>query len=138
VHAEQPVTAVQGEYSLRSRDPEHNGLLALCEELGIGFVPFSPLGAGLLTGKIGPATEFHSTDFRNMSPRFAPEARANMALVDLLKRVAGEKTSTPAQIACVALGAKTVDRANPRHYKTTPPGREYRNRRRGTHIGGSG
>src|SRR6266487_2725827 len=99
-YAVQPLTAVQSEYSLWTRDPEQNGVLAACEELGIGFVPFSPLGAGFLTGKIGAATEFHSTDFRNRSPRFAPEARAaNLALVNLLKRIAGTKRATPAQIA---------------------------------------
>jgi aryl-alcohol dehydrogenase-like predicted oxidoreductase len=106
-HAVQPVTAVQSEYSLWTRDPEHDGVLTECEELGIGFVPFSPLGAGFLTGKIETTTKFHSTDFRNMSPRFAPEARAaNMALVDLLKRVAEAKSSTPAQIALAWLLAQ--------------------------------
>src|SRR6266496_2031151 len=106
-HAVQPVTAVQSEYSLWTRDPEQNGVLAACEELGIGFVPFSPLGAGFLTGKIGAATEFHSTDFRNRSPRFAPDARAaNLALVDLLKRIAGTKRATPAQIALAWLLAQ--------------------------------
>jgi aryl-alcohol dehydrogenase-like predicted oxidoreductase len=106
-HAIQPVTAVQSEYSLWTRDPEHDGVLAACEELGIGFVPFSPLGAGFLTGKIGTGTEFDKTDFRNISPRFAPEARAaNMALVDLLKRVAETKNSTPAQIALAWLLAQ--------------------------------
>src|SRR5881392_516874 len=86
-HAVQPLTAVQSEYSLWTRDPEHNGVLATCEVLGIGFVPFSPLGAGFLTGKIDTTTTFDITEFRNRSPRFAPEARAaNLALVDLLKR----------------------------------------------------
>lgn len=99
-HSVHPVAAVQSEYSLWTRDPEQNGVLAVCEELGIGFVPFSPLGAGFLTGKIGTTTEFDSTDFRNMSPRFAPEARAaNLTLVDLLKRIAEKKHATPAQIA---------------------------------------
>jgi aryl-alcohol dehydrogenase-like predicted oxidoreductase len=106
-HAVQPVTALQSEYSLWTRDPEQNGVLAVCEELGIGFVPFSPLGAGFLTGKIEANTEFHSTDFRNMSPRFTPEARAaNMALVDLLKRIAERKHATPAQIALAWLLAQ--------------------------------
>ena len=106
-HAVQPVAAVQSEYSLWTRDPEHDGVLAACEELGVGFVPFSPLGAGFLTGKIGVTTEFHSTDFRNMSPRFAPEARAaNMALVELLERVAQSKSATPAQIALAWLLAQ--------------------------------
>ena len=106
-HAVQPVTAVQSEYSLWTRDPEQNGVLAACDELGIGFVPFSPLGAGFLTGKIETSTEFDSTDFRNRSPRFAPEARAaNMALVDLLKRIAGSKHTTPAPIALAWLLAQ--------------------------------
>jgi aryl-alcohol dehydrogenase-like predicted oxidoreductase len=106
-HSVQIVTAVQSEYSLWTRDPEQNRVLAVCEELGIGFVPFSPLGAGFLTGKIGATTEFHSTDFRNTSPRFTPEARAaNMALVDLLKRIAGGKHATPAQIALAWLLAQ--------------------------------
>src|SRR5512139_2203981 len=81
-HAVQPVAALQSEYSLWTRDVEQNGVLAACEELGIGFVSFSPLGAGFLTGKIDPATTFGGTDFRSISPRFAPEARAaNMAMV---------------------------------------------------------
>jgi aryl-alcohol dehydrogenase-like predicted oxidoreductase len=99
-HAVQPLAAVQSEYSLWTRDPERNGVLATCEELGIGFVPFSPLGAGFLTGKIDTSTQFAPGDFRNISPRFDEDARAaNMALVDLLKRVAEEKHATPAQIA---------------------------------------
>ena len=106
-HVVQPVTALQSEYSLWTRDPEQNGVLAACEELGIGFVPFSPLGAGFLTGKIETTTEFHSTDFRNTSPRFTPEARlANFTLVDLLKRVAERKHGTPAQIALAWLLAR--------------------------------
>src|SRR5213592_3368332 len=106
-HAVQPLTAVQSEYSLWTRDPEHNGGLATCEELGIGFVPFSPLGAGFLTGKIDTTTTFDITDFRNRSPRFAPEARAaNLALVDLLKRVAERKRATSAQIALAWLLAR--------------------------------
>ena len=106
-HAVQPLTAVQSEYSLWTRDPEHNGVLATCEELGIGFVPFSPLGAGFLTGTIDTRTTFDITDFRNRSPRFAPEARAaNLALVDLLKRVAERKRATPAQIALAWLLAR--------------------------------
>src|SRR5213594_3933072 len=106
-HAVQPVAAVQSEYSLWTRDVEHNGVLAACEELGIGFVPFSPLGAGFLTGKIDTTTTFDITDFRNRSPRFAPEARAaNLALVDLLKRVAERKRATSAQIALAWLLAR--------------------------------
>jgi aryl-alcohol dehydrogenase-like predicted oxidoreductase len=106
-HAVQPLTAVQSEYSLWTRDPEQNGVLAACEELGIGFVPFSPLGAGFLTGKIGTNTQFHSTDFRNLSPRFTPDARAaNQAVVDLLKRIAERKQAAPAQIALAWLLAQ--------------------------------
>lgn len=106
-HAVHPVAAVQSEYSLWTRDPERNGVLAMCEELGIGFVPFSPLGAGFLTGMIDTTTQFASSDFRNISPRFAAAARAaNMALVDLLKRVAAEKGATPAQIALAWLLAQ--------------------------------
>jgi len=98
-HAVQPVTAIQSEYSLWTRDPEAE-VLPTCEELGIGFVPFGPLGAGFLTGKIDTNTTFHSTDFRNISPRFTPENRkANQALVNLLIKVAEQKQATPAQIA---------------------------------------
>ncbi len=98
-HAVQPVTAVQSEYSLFWRGPEVE-LLPTLEELGIGFVPFSPLGAGFLTGKIDENTKFDATDFRNLVPRFSPEARkANMVLVDLVKAVAERKSATPAQIA---------------------------------------
>ena len=105
-HAVQPVTAVQSEYSLFYRGPEAELLPAL-EELGIGFVPFSPLGAGFLTGKIDETTTFDPTDFRNYVPRFTPEARkANMALVDLVKAVAEAKQATPAQIALAWLLAQ--------------------------------
>jgi aryl-alcohol dehydrogenase-like predicted oxidoreductase len=98
-HAVQPVTALQSEYSLWWREPEAEILPAL-EELGIGFVPFSPLGKGYLTGKIDENTTFDSTDFRNTVPRFAPEARkANRALVGLLETIAQRKKATPAQIA---------------------------------------
>jgi aryl-alcohol dehydrogenase-like predicted oxidoreductase len=106
-HAVQPVAAVQSEYSLWTRDPERNGVLATCEELGIGFVPFSPLGAGFLTGKIDTTTTLDPKDFRSISPRFAPDARAaNMAMVDLVKRVAERKGATPAQIALAWLLAQ--------------------------------
>src|SRR5437867_8910931 len=106
-HAVQPVTAVQSEYSLWTRDVEHNGVLATCEEFGIGFIPFSPLGAGFLTGKIDTSTTFSGTDFRSISPRFAPDARAaNLAMVDLLKRIAERKHATPAQIALAWLLAQ--------------------------------
>lgn len=105
-HAMQPVTAVQSEYSLFYRGPEAELLPAL-EELGIGFVPFSPLGAGFLTGKIDENTKFDPTDFRNLVPRFSPEARkANMSLVDLVKSVAESKSATPAQVALAWLLAQ--------------------------------
>jgi aryl-alcohol dehydrogenase-like predicted oxidoreductase len=105
-HAVLPVTAVQSEYSLWWRKPEEE-LLPTLAELGIGFVPFSPLGKGFLTGKIDENTTFDSTDFRNMVPRFTPEARkANQALVDLLGRVAGRKKTTPAQLALAWLLAQ--------------------------------
>lgn len=106
-HAVHPVAAVQSEYSLWTRDPERNGVLAMCEALGIGFVPFSPLGAGFLTGKIETTTQLDPKDFRSISPRFAADARAaNMALVDLVKRVAEKKGATPAQIALAWLLAQ--------------------------------
>jgi len=98
-HAVQPVTALQSEYSLWWRAPEAEVLPAL-EELGIGFVPFSPLGKGFLTGKIDESTTFDSSDFRNIVPRFTPEARkANQALVDLLRSIGERKNATPAQLA---------------------------------------
>jgi aryl-alcohol dehydrogenase-like predicted oxidoreductase len=105
-HAVQPVAAVQSEYSLWWRGPEEE-ILPTLEELGIGFVPFSPLGAGFLTGKIDESTTFDSTDFRTAVPRFAPEAlKANMALVDLVRSVATRKGATPAQIALAWLLAQ--------------------------------
>jgi len=105
-HAVQPVTAVQSEYSLFYRGPEAELLPAL-EELGIGLVPFSPLGAGFLTGKIDENTKFDPADFRNMVPRFTAEARkANMVLVDLVKSVAERKRATPAKIALAWLLAQ--------------------------------
>jgi aryl-alcohol dehydrogenase-like predicted oxidoreductase len=105
-HAVQPVTAVQSEYSLWWRKPEEEVLPAL-EELGIGFVPYSPLGKGFLTGKIDEKAVFASTDIRNTIPRFTPEARkANQALVDLLGRIAQRKHATPAQIALAWLLAQ--------------------------------
>ena len=98
-HAVQPVTALQSEYSLWWREPEAE-ILPTLEELGIGFVPFSPLGKGFLTGKIDENTKFDSTDFRNTVPRFSPEARkANQALIDLIGKFAAQKKATPAQIA---------------------------------------
>jgi aryl-alcohol dehydrogenase-like predicted oxidoreductase len=105
-HAVQPITAVQSEYSLFWRGPEAE-LLPTLQELGIGFVPFSPLGAGFLTGKIDENTKFDPTDFRNLVPRFSPEARKdNMVLVDLVKAVAERKGATPAQVALAWLLAQ--------------------------------
>jgi aryl-alcohol dehydrogenase-like predicted oxidoreductase len=105
-HAVQPVTAVQSEYSLWTRGPEAEVLPTL-EELGIGFVPYSPLGRGFLTGKISENTTFHNSDFRNALPRFTPEARkANQALVDLLGKIGERKKATPAQIALAWLLAQ--------------------------------
>jgi aryl-alcohol dehydrogenase-like predicted oxidoreductase len=105
-HAVQPLTAVQSEYSLWWRGPEAE-ILPTLEELGIGFVPFSPLGAGFLTGKIDTTTKFDSSDFRNNVPRFASAAlEANLALVDLLRGVADRKRATPAQIALAWLLAQ--------------------------------
>jgi aryl-alcohol dehydrogenase-like predicted oxidoreductase len=105
-HAVQPVTALQSEYSLWTRSPEVEVLPTL-EELGIGFVPFSPLGRGFLTGKINENTTFDSSDFRNDLPRFTPEARkANQALVDLLGKIAERKNATSAQIALAWLLAQ--------------------------------
>jgi aryl-alcohol dehydrogenase-like predicted oxidoreductase len=105
-HAVQPVAALQSEYSLWWREPEA-AILPLCEELGIGFVPFSPLGKGFLTGKIDETTSFDKGDFRNVVPRFSPEARkANQKLVDLVGSIAAEKKATPAQIALAWLLAQ--------------------------------
>jgi aryl-alcohol dehydrogenase-like predicted oxidoreductase len=105
-HAVQPVTAIQNEYSLWWRKPEHE-VLPLLEQLGIGFVPYSPLGRGFLTGKMNENTAFDSTDFRHTLPRFTPEARkANRALVDLLGDIAKRKNATPAQVALAWLLAQ--------------------------------
>ena len=105
-HAVQPVAALQSEYSLWWRKPEEEVIPTL-EELGIGFVPFSPLGKGFLTGKIDENTTFDSTDFRNIVPRFTPEARkANQALVELLREIGEKKKATPAQIALAWLLAQ--------------------------------
>jgi aryl-alcohol dehydrogenase-like predicted oxidoreductase len=102
----QPVTALQSEYSLFWREPEKE-ILPTCEELGIGFVPFSPLGKGFLTGKIDEKTTFDSSDFRNSVPRFTPENRkANQAIVDALARIADRKKATAAQIALAWLLAQ--------------------------------
>lgn len=105
-HAVQPVAAVQSEYSLWTRDPEAE-VLPTCEELGIGFVPWSPLGQGFLTGKIDTTTEFDTSDFRSFFPRFTPEARQlNQAFVELLNQIAQQKSATPAQIALAWLLAR--------------------------------
>src|SRR5213595_1805195 len=105
-HAVQPVTAIQNEYSLWWRKSEHE-VLPLLEELGIGFVPYSPLGRGFLTGKMNENTMFDGTDFRNTLPRFTPEARkANQTLVDLLGAIAKRKKATPAQVALAWLLAQ--------------------------------
>ena len=106
-HAVQPVTALQNEYSLWTRGPETNGILQACEELGIGFVAYSPLGKGFLTGAMSKDTKFGENDFRKTLPRFTPEAmERNQALVDLLQRIAAEKKATPAQIALAWLLAQ--------------------------------
>ena len=107
-HAVQPVTAVQTEYSLMERDPEKNGVLATCEELGIGFVPWGPVGMGYLTGKMDARTKLDpKTDFRSGFDRFSPEnLAANMPIVDLLRRFAEKKNATPAQISLAWLLAQ--------------------------------
>jgi aryl-alcohol dehydrogenase-like predicted oxidoreductase len=106
-HAVQPLTALQNEYSLWTRGPESNGILDACEELGIGFVPYSPLGKGFLTGAMSKETKISEGDFRKVLPRFTPEAmEKNQALVDLLKSIAEEKDATPAQIALAWLLAQ--------------------------------
>lgn len=106
-HAVQPVTALQNEYSLWTRGPETNGILAACRELGIGFVPYSPLGKGFLTGAMGKDTKLGEGDFRRLLPRFTAEAmEKNQALIDLLKSIASEKRATPAQIALAWLLAQ--------------------------------
>jgi aryl-alcohol dehydrogenase-like predicted oxidoreductase len=106
-HAVHPLAAVQSEYSLWTRDVEQNGVLAACEELGIGFVPWSPLGAGFLTGKIDANTKIGPGDFRAASPRFTPEAREhNLALVDLVRKIAERRNATPAQAALAWLLAQ--------------------------------
>src|SRR5947209_10468864 len=122
-HSVQPLTALQSEYSLWTRTPEKEVIPTL-EELGIGFVPFSPLGKGFLTGKIDESTKLDSTDFRSTIPRFTPEnRRANMALVELLGEVAARKKATPAQVALAWFGGpkgryETVYRDGP---VTAPP-----------------
>lgn len=106
-HAVQPVTALQNEYSLWTREPETNGILEACEELGIGLIAYSPLGKGFLTGAMNQETRLGKGDFRNMLPRFTPQAmEKNQALVDLLQRIADQKAATPAQIALAWLLAQ--------------------------------
>jgi aryl-alcohol dehydrogenase-like predicted oxidoreductase len=106
-HAVQPVAVLQNEYSLWTRSVESNGILQTCEELGIGLVPYSPLGKGFLTGVMNENTKLDSSDFRSTLPRFKPEAmKANQALVDLLGTIAKRKRATPAQIALAWLLAQ--------------------------------
>jgi len=106
-HAVQPITAIQNEYSLWTRGPETNGVLQACEELSIGFVPYSPLGKGFLTGAMNENTKLAENDFRSILPRFTPEAmKANQALVDLLKQIGERKKATPAQVALAWLLAQ--------------------------------
>ena len=135
-HAVQPVTAVQSEYSLWYREPERE-ILPTLEELGIGFVPFSPLGKGFLTGKIDDTTTFDSSDFRSSVPRFTAENRkANQALVDLLQSMAQRKHATRrSDCAGVAPGAAAVDRADSRHDEVAPAGGERQGCGRGAHGG---
>ena len=133
-HAVQPVTALQSEYSLWTREPEAEVIPTL-EELGIGFVPFSPLGKGFLTGKINEDTKFDSTDFRNIVPRFTPEARkANQAVVDLIGEIATKEGDAGSDRARLAAGPEAVDRSNPGHDKASSPGRKYRSDCRRTHT----
>ena len=133
-HAVQPVTALQSEYSLWWRSPEAE-IIPTLAELGIGLVPFSPLGKGFLTGTIDATTTFEAGDFRNAIPRFAADARAaNQAVVDLLARIAGRLGATPAQVALAWLLAQTaVDRPDPRHPQAHPARGEPRRRRPRTH-----
>ncbi|MFN2137807.1 MAG: aldo/keto reductase [Candidatus Promineifilaceae bacterium] len=106
-HAVQPVTALQSEYSIWWTQIEQNGVLAACEELGIGLVPYSPLGRGYLTGKISESTTYDSSDIRSRNPRFTPEAiRANRVVIDLLEEIGAEHNATPAQIALAWLLAQ--------------------------------
>ena len=130
-HAVLPVTALQNEYSLWWRAPETNGVLEACDELGIGFVPYSPLGKGFLTGAMDKNTELGEGDFRNTVPRFRPEAmEKNQALVDLLKRVANEKgaNSGPDRTRLASRPAPLY-RADPGHDEACPTRGEHRRRR---------
>ena len=129
-HAVQPVTALQSEYSLWTRTPEKEVIPTL-EELGIGLVPYSPLGKGFLTGAMNENTKLASTDFRSTLPRFTPEAmKANQALVDLLGTIAkAEKGDARSDRAGMVAGAEAVDCSDPRHHEAASPGREYRGSR---------
>ena len=131
-HAVLPVTALQNEYSLWWRAPETNGILEACDELGIGFVPYSPLGKGFLTGAMSKATELGEGDFRKTVPRFQPEAmEKNQALVDLLKRVAERKgRDSGSDRARVAACPAAHDRSDPGHDEASSARGEYRRRRR--------
>jgi aryl-alcohol dehydrogenase-like predicted oxidoreductase len=134
-HAVQPVAALQSEYSLWWREPEAEVIPTL-EELGIGLVPYSPLGKGFLTGKMDENTKFGSSDFRSTLPRFTPAAlKANQAVVDLLGRIAKQKGATPAQIALAwLLAAEAVDCSDPGHDQVVSPRREHWLARNQTHI----
>ena len=134
-HAVQPVTALQSEYSLWTRTPEKEVIPTL-EELGIGFVPYSPLGKGFLTGKIDENTKFDSSDFRSTLPRFTPEAlKANQALIDLLGSIgATEEGDTCSDRARLAAGPEAVDCSDPRHHEAASPGREHRGSLSRTHA----
>jgi aryl-alcohol dehydrogenase-like predicted oxidoreductase len=132
-HAVQPVAAVQTEYSFMQRDPEHNGVLQACEELGIGFVPWGPVGQGFLTAKIDRNAAFDpKADMRSSFPRFAVEAIiANQPVIDLLKKTCRAKERKPSSDrAGLGDGAEAVDRADPRNAQLGPPQRERRSGRR--------
>ena len=123
-HAVQPVTAVQSEYSLFWREPEAEVLPTL-EEIGIGFVPFSPLGKGFLTGKIDENTQFHSADFRNIVPRFTPEERKTIMLGRFVDDRETEESDAGTDRPRVAAGAETVDRSDSRHDETASLGGKF-------------
>jgi aldo/keto reductase family protein len=127
--AVQPVTALQNEYSLWWRAPETNGILEACDELGIGFVPYSPLGKGFLTGAMNKDAKLRESDFRKTIPRFQPEAmEKNQALVELLKRVADEKRDSCSDRARLAACAAVLYRPDPGHDEAAPARKEYRRR----------
>ena len=135
-HAVQPVTAIQTEYSLMQRDPEKNGVIATCEELGIGFVPWGPVGQGYLTRKIDVRTKFDpKTDMRSGFPRFSPEnIAANMPIVDLIKRFAEKKN---ANFTGLVVRAKAIHRSDSRHTQHRSPNRELRSNQCSTDACGS-